>query len=200
MKHIIVKTLYGLQDALNSDEEFLQVDFINNRITKFPKLTINNNKKSMLVLRLYTPRLKTLKNVPVCASMMNWLFVEKADLTKVESASECNIEKHCICYLPCVGDKDIEVPKEVVDGLGFIRIVFAWQQFAKGYMQKIFCGENAQKAKACVPEMSTDIDSVKVPAMFADIMKSTNLLTTIEKGIAKKVLSMEVGELTWTSI
>ena len=98
MKTITVKTLQGLKEALQSEEKNLQISFINKRIQSFPKMNVER-KEGVIILKLYTPKLKTLKNVPVVSPSINWLDVEEANLTKIETATECNITNPCVCYL-----------------------------------------------------------------------------------------------------
>ena len=198
MKTITVKTLQGLKEALQSEEKNLQISFINKRIQSFPKMNVER-KEGVIILKLYTPKLKTLKNVPVVSPSINWLDVEEANLTKIETATECNITNPCVCYLPCLKDDDVEVTRELVLNSGFLRIVFAWQQFTKGYMHAIF--ENELTPRACIPEMiCSDYSNLKIIDAFKDIVKLENMLTTIEILMARRVLETDIGELTFSTI
>lgn len=198
MKTITVKTLQGLKEALQSEEKNLQISFINKRIQSFPKMNVER-KEGVVILKLYTPKLKTLKNVPVVSPSINWLDVEEANLTKIETAAECNITNACVCYLPCLKDDDVEVTRESVLNSGFLRIVFAWQQFTKGYMHAIF--EKELTPRACIPEMiCSDYSNLKIIDAFKDIVKQENMLTTIEILMARRVLETDIGELTFSTI
>ena len=198
MKTITVKTLQGLKEALQSEEKNLQISFINKRIQSFPKMNVER-KGGVIILKLYTPKLKTLKNVPVVSPSINWLDVEEANLTKIETAAECNITNLCVCYLPCLKDDDVEVTRESVLNSGFRRIVFAWQQFTKGYMHAIF--EKELTPRACIPEMvCSDYSNLKIIDAFKDIVKPENMLTTIEILMARRVLETDIGELTFSTI
>ena len=198
MKTITVKTLQGLKEALQSEEKNLQISFINKRIQSFPQMNVER-KEGVIILKLYTPTLTTLKNVPVVSPSINWLDVEEANLTKIETAAECNITNACVCYLPCLKDDDVEVTRESVLNSGFLRIVFAWQQFTKGYMHAIF--EKELTPRACIPEMiCSDYSNLKIIDAFKDIVKQENMLTTIEILMARRVLETDMGELTLSTI
>lgn len=198
MKTVTVKTLQGLKEALQSEERNLQISFINKKIVSFPKMNVGRD-TGVVILKLYTPKLKTLKNVPISSAFMNWLDVEEASLTKIETATECNITNPCVCYLPCLKDNDVEITKESVEHSGFIRIVFAWQQFTKGYMHELF--KKNLTPRACIPEMiCSDYSNLKVIDAFKDIVQPLNMLTTIEMLMARKVLETDIGELTFSTI
>lgn len=200
MKTITVKTMQGLKEALQSEEKNLQIKFINKKIVSFPKMNVERT-AGVVILELYTPKLKTLKNVPVASTFMNWLDVEEASLTKIETASECNITNPCVCYLPCLKDDDVVVTKESIEHSGFIRLVFAWQQFTKGYMHAIFDQEKGLTPRACIPGMvCSDYSKLKVIDVFKDIVKQEAMLTTIEILMARKVLETNIGELTFSTI
>ncbi len=201
MKEITVKTFAELKEAFKDEERNLTIVFKNNRITKFPKMNIERD-KGVVILKLYTPKLTTLKNVPMPSRFMNWLDVEEASLTKLENASECNITNPCVCYLPCLKFDSITVTKENTCQSGFIRLALAWQQFMRNDVQNIFnVFSTTIVPRACVPEMvCNNVDDLNLPEVLRDVVKSTDMLTTVEINLARKVMETEIGNLTFSSI
>lgn len=203
MKEIVTHTFDELKEAFKDEERNLTITFKNNRITKFPKMHIERD-KGVVILKLYTPKLKSLKNVPMPSQFMNWLDVEEASLTKLERAEECGINNPCVCYLPCLKSDNISITKEDVCQSGFIRLALAWQQFMRGCVQNIFqlLDDNMDNIpRACVSEMvCNDVGKFQIPDVLKDAVNSSDMLTTLEVNLARKVMETEIGELTFSSI
>lgn len=201
MKFIIAKTVEELYDALKSSERSLEIKFINNRITKFPTMP-DFNHEGVVVLRLYTPNLKSIKNAPCIATQMNWLIVEEANLTKIETAGEANIDQLTVCALPCLEYKDYDIDANLLISNGFVRLSLAWQQFTKQSLRNLATDKDyriSSKVFACFHEMSSgmSINNLpdKCPEFIKNILKEYSMLSYVEHKIAMKVASMDIGEV-----
>ena len=200
MKFIIANTLDELYEALSTKERNVEIKFVNNRITKFPK-PCELSHEGTVVLRLYTPKLTSIKNAPCIGTQMNWLIVEQANLKKIETAAEAGINNLTVCYLPCMEDKDYDITKDTLLNSGFVRLALSWQQFTKDnlkVMQDSTDWQLKRKLLACVHEMM--VNNIHkyydgCPEFIKRIIDDAQFLSTAEQEIAKAVSSKELGEL-----
>ena len=201
MKFIIANTLDELYEALETKERNIEIKFINNRITKFPK-PCNIKHEGTVVLRLYTPKLTSIKNAPCIGTQMNWLVVEQASLEKIETATESGINNLTVCYLPCLEDGNYEISTDTLLNHGFVRLALSWQQFTKNNLRKLASSTDwkiKEKLLACVHEMmanSTHKYYDGCPEFIKRIIDNAQFLSYAERDIAVAVSSKELGELS----
>ena len=206
MKFIIAKTIEELTEAVNSPERNVEVCFLNKQITHFKPIPVEEH-NGVVVLRLYTPKLKSIKNAPCVATQMNWLIVEEANLTKIETADEANLSGMTVCSLPCLEDREYEITEDLMLNNGFVRLSLAWQQFTHQTLRTMMESKDyhlKSKLFGCFHEMSSGMNMNNFPAhcpeAIKSIMRENNMLSCAEHKIAEKIASMDVGELALENI
>lgn len=208
MNEFEVKTVKRMKELIEQFNNLnLKIILRNNRITKFPKMKLPKG-KGCFSLKLYTPKLKSLKNLPVYSNVMNWVTIEEAAITKIETADECNV--YCnytptVVYHSYTDDKDITISDDIINGRsGFTRIAVEWRQFLNPHLRERMSKLTNFSFKhlgGCLHNLDLFyLGLCKVPTCLEGVFEINCHLSYAEQKVVQELLKKELGELTLEAI
>lgn len=185
----------------------LKIILRNKQLTKFPKMKLPRG-KGCFSLKLYTPKLQSLKNLPVYSDVMNWVDIEEAAITKIETARECNVDCRytpTVVYHSYADDKDIFISDDIINGnSGFTRIAVEWRQFLNVQLRERMRevkGFSFKHLGGCLHNLDLFYCGLcKIPDCLSGIFKEDGHLSFAEQRVVQELLNKEIGELALETI